>query len=685
MALVPLVGAAFVVGTEKASSDAQDAPIQPTRPAGESVMQIVAHPDDDLFFMNPDTSHSVRSGRSLTAVYLTAGESDGVNAARSGPRAVATPPPADKARYAEARQNGIRAAYAEMATGDRTSPWQRTVIPTAGGGTAELDTLRARPEVNLVWVQLREAGSISGDRPNSLHGLWDGKVRTLGSQLSSGTPVENSFSYTKDQVIETIAGLLQRFGPTHVRTLDPTPGKVAKTGKISDHQDHTYAARFAQAALMRYAESPGGPRFSVQSYLGYPVGGLPHTLDPVTAAAKLRTLKTYAWMDPANYCDDSAGCGDLKVAARPAGHGWAQSVRYTRGESTTWVQQGKNGGLYAFAVLDNKLAVWQRTAGPKGVWSGPTTLPGGGLDSGVASVRLPDGRIAVFATRTTLGKTPGDYRRDVVTAVQAAPDGRFGAWRSLGTPERDDKSSLSDISAPAVVVDKAGRMSVYLRNGGHSLSSRSQNADGSWAAWKARGGKELHGDPVAATDRSGRQYVFAGTPTSVVAWTQAKAGAALSGPTATGLPPTTLALSTSADGDGVRLWFRKPDSGEVRTVKFAGAKSSAIADLGGPSGFGPVSVSGPNNSLLAVRSGVGTPGTALAAFPSVGAGGGKKAVPAQPGRAKWKSAGSLFAGAPAGLGNGPAGGGLAAVGLDGRLYWGQSDGRGAVGPWASVG
>ncbi|MFD9226029.1 PIG-L family deacetylase [Streptomyces sp. NPDC060064] len=694
--LAPLVAIACLSGAEEATSDAQENVIPAARPAGASVMQIVAHPDDDLYFMNPDTSQSVGAGRALTSVYLTAGEADGVNASKSAPGggplsadALAKLPAADKGRYAEARQNGIRAAYAEMATGNRTSPWQRTTIPTAGGGTAELDTLKTRPEVNLVWVQLHEAGSIAGDRPKSLHGLWDGQVDTLGSQLASGGPVTKRFAYTKEEVVDTVAGLLERFRPTHVRMQDPTPGRNAASGKFTDHQDHMYAARFVQAALARYAGSPGRPAFSVQNYLGYFTSGLPRTLDPATAAAKLRTLKTYAWLDGEDHCGDKAGCGDRKVAARPAGHGWAQSVRYTRGESTSWVQPGRDGGLWAFSVLDTRLAVWHKAAGPagaKGAWTGPKLLAGEGIDSGVTSAKLPDGRIAVFGTRTTLGDGPEDYRRDVVTTVQRTPDGAFGPWHSLGTPERDDASKTSDISAPAVTVNSAGLMTVHLRNGSHSLSSTAQRPDGSWTPWQARGGRNLHGDPVAATDAKGRQYVFVSTARSVVSFIQPAPGAPLTGPTATGLPPTTLTLSAGRDGDGVRLWFRKPGSGDVRTVRFSGTGVSPVTELGGLAGFGPVSVSGPDDTLLAVRSRTGVPGTALLAPAVAGTGGtGAAGRSAQTGRAQWRAAGSLFAGAPSGVPGGAKDTGLAAVGLDGRLYWAQADPRGSLASWTPVG
>ncbi|MEU9983199.1 PIG-L family deacetylase [Streptomyces sp. NPDC050856] len=634
------------------ASDASDVPsrgvpeaaaVKPVRTAGTAVVQIMAHPDDDLFFMNPDTAQSIAAGHSLTSVYLTAGESDGRNARRQDPR-----PPADKPAYAEARQNGIRAAYAEMATGNRTSPWDRTSIATAGGGRAELDTLRAKPQISLVWVQLREAGSITDDRPHSLRGLWDGRIRALNSQLAAGSPVRSGFSYSKGQVVDTVAGLLTRFRPTFVRMMDPTPGRNDESGKLSDHQDHMYGARFAQAALARYAASPGHPPVAVQNYLGYSTGGLPHSLDPRSVAAKLRALKTYAWMDHTDYCGDPAGCGDRKVAARPAGHGWAQSVRYTRSDSTTWLQQGAKGELYAFSVLDGRLVVWRKAAGPSGAWTGPVRVPGDGLDGGVTSVRLPDGRVAVLGTRTVLGGKAADYRREVVLSTQAATGGAFGAWRSLGTPERDDRAATSDISSPAALVDRAGLLAVYVRDGRHTMSVTSQRTGGKWSGWRTAGGRALRGNPVAVTDTAGRGYVFAGTPTSVLAWTRPATGGPVAGPVATGLPPTTVALSATPDGDGVRLWFRKPDSGDIRTARFAGSghASPVREELPGVAGYGPVAASGDRPAARARSGSLAVP------------------APAPDGTARWTVAGPLFAGAPAGV---PAG--VAAVGLDGKLHW----------------
>ncbi|MGW3376072.1 PIG-L family deacetylase [Streptomyces hydrogenans] len=610
-------------------------------PAPVSVVQFVSHPDDDLYFMNPDTAQSLADRTPLTTVYLTAGEANGVNA-RPGLAAVTAP---DKPAYAEARQNGIRAAYAEMVTGDRTSPWDRAAIPTAGGGSAELDTLRGHPGVRLVWLQLREAGSPSADRPHSLRGLWHGRIPALGSLRAAGTPVGADFAYSKEQVVATLTGLLDRFRPTFVRTLDPTPGTDARTGRLRDHQDHAYGARFAQAALDRWAERPGHPRVGVQSYMGYPNTGLPQALDHYTAGEKLRSLRTYAWLDGVDHCGSPAGCGDLKMADRPEGRGWTGTVRYARGSSTGWLQPGADGGLLAFGVLDGRLATWHRA--PGGSWRGPERLPGGGLDGGVGTVRLPDGRIAVFGTRTSFAG-PAGYRREVVTIEQTAPGGRFGAWRSLGTPgKRDEADRTPDISAPAVAVDGAGRLALFLRDGDHRLAGRERTPGGAWGPWRSLGGADLHGDPVAATDARGRTYAFAATRGSVLMWTGASGGGPVAGPLPTGLPATTLALSAgpSPDGDGVRLWSRLPGSGEPRAADFAGSARLArpAPPAAGVAGFGPVSAA---DGLLAARSRSGR----LAVAPLAGG--------------AWRLSDFPLAGAPAA---GP--GGVAALGQDGRLHW----------------
>nr|WSX47992.1 PIG-L family deacetylase [Streptomyces sp. NBC_00974] len=648
------VGAVGVMNWAHGYGSAQEAAalegVLPPSVTEGTVLQVVAHPDDDLFFMNPDLSRSISTGIKVATVYLTSGESDGRNEAHS-PHLEDPARPADRAAYAEARQNGIRAAYAQMATGERTSVWQRKSVSTAGGGTIEVDVLTARPEISLVWMQLREARSISGDNPDSLRGLWDGRIPALGSQLTSGTPVKTGFSYTREQAVAAIADVFAMYRPTTIRTQDPTPGR-SQGGTFLDHQDHMYGARFVQAAAERYEKSTDRPHFSVQNYVSYPNSALPPALGPQAAEEKLGYLKTYAWTDHQDWCGSPAGCGDRKTATRPTGAGWSQTIRYSRGDDTSWMTEGVSGRLWAFAVLDGRMAYWSRSVS-KAAWEGPRFLPGTGIDTGATAARLPDGRIAVLATRTTLGPTPQDYGRDLVYAVQAAPDGAFGPWRSLGTPDSGGTSATSAISAPAVAVDGTGRITVYARDSRRTLRARAQAApDGAFGAWQTLGGTDLQGDPATATDGAGRRYVYAATARTVLAWVQQTPDAPLRGPIPTGLPATTGPLSASGQGDGVRLYFRTPGTGTVATSLTTAGSAEPVflpaTEAGAEGGYGAVGAAG---RLLAGRTGAGTVG-----------------VSGPDGTPSWYESQMLYTGAPAAV-SGPDGTAVAAaLGLDAGLH-----------------
>lgn len=117
-------------------------PISSSRRA--QLMQILAHPDDDLYFMNPDTQRMLDAGVPLVCVYVTAGESDGVNKAPGRPR-----PGADKTAYSSARHQGCARRTRHCSdcpgspTGRKASPRcaatsgpRSTLLPTAPAGSS---------------------------------------------------------------------------------------------------------------------------------------------------------------------------------------------------------------------------------------------------------------------------------------------------------------------------------------------------------------------------------------------------------------------------------------------------------------------------------------------------------------------------------------------------------------------
>lgn len=159
---------------------------------------------------------------------------------------------------------------------------------------------------------------------------------------------------------------------------------------------------------------------------------------------------------------------------------------------------------------------------------------------------------------------------------------------------------------------------------------------------------------MTATDSAGRRHVYAATTQSVLAWIQPAPGAPLGGPVPTGLPVTTIPLTATPEGAGVRLYFRRPDSGVVRTALVTAAPGapkptvSSVTEAGGRAGYGAVGVAG---RLITGRADRGT-------VAATGLGG----PPA------WTESQMLYAGAPAGVQEPGGATTLAVLGLDAELH-----------------
>src|SRR6476659_8023179 len=101
--------------------------------SANSSMNVVAHEDDDILFIDPATSMDVAAGRCLTTVYLTAGD-DGQSAS-----------------YWHGREDGAMAAYAKMA--GTTDSWATTKLQTASGQAAVTRTLNGT-DIRLIFLRL---------------------------------------------------------------------------------------------------------------------------------------------------------------------------------------------------------------------------------------------------------------------------------------------------------------------------------------------------------------------------------------------------------------------------------------------------------------------------------------------------------------------------------------------------
>ncbi len=240
------------------------------------VLVTVAHADDDLAFINPDVYSVIRAGASVRIVYLTTGDA-GLGSA-----------------YWHLREEGAKAATAEMA--GVANRWTRSSLG-ADGYALLLDTLVGAHQVSIVFMRLPDGNVDGSGWPDthfqSLMKLWQGTIPTITSADGS--------TYTKAQLIATIAALVQQYSPDAVYTQD-----FLGTYGDGDHSDHITTGYLTQRAARAVADlSP-----LVLGYQGYPVHLLPPNVTGSLLVAKERAFEAYSRYD-------SHGCRPLAECFAP--------------------------------------------------------------------------------------------------------------------------------------------------------------------------------------------------------------------------------------------------------------------------------------------------------------------------------------------------------------------------------
>ncbi|MFF9017037.1 PIG-L family deacetylase [Streptomyces sp. NPDC014870] len=559
---------------EPPADPARRADPAPGRPSATGrralLMQFTAHPDDDLYFMNPDTQRLLDAGVPIVSVFMTAGEHTGKNWIKG---MSVTPP--DKAAYSSARRQGLRQAYADALGADKFTAWDRRVTTLAGGRGAEVNTLVHRGRrVELVFLNLPMH---TPRRYMAVPALWKEPAFELQTHLSADSPVTRADSYDHEQLIEVLAGLLAAYRPTVVHTLDPDPDiqisdeatrkSDSEQPGYSDHGDHTAVASFTWAALLRWvaAATAGGgavPAFTVSAFRGYYNRHWPKNLPPGVLAEKAAHLVPYGG-DPTWDCGNPSGCGDYSVGGdRPLTNrkGWVRSTHYRWPAPAPAVAEEPGGRLAAYAVLGLRVVRWRETARASGRWAKSEDLGGGPLAPALASASLPDGRLLLFGIRFAALSGQGDNRRELVFLEQRFPGGPFLAWQGLGNPDRSDDRGRR-IGAPVAVTAPDGRVHLFVRNADKGVSTRVRAADGSWRPWQPLAAQEeLQDGLTALVDATGRVHVLAAGRTAVRRWVDGVPAAPF--PLAGG----PVAAVPDPGPDRVRVFYRAPADGLLRAT-----------------------------------------------------------------------------------------------------------------------
>lgn len=231
----------------------------------QAQMAIVSHQDDDILFMSRDLQAQINSGNPMTTVFMTAGDA-GLDP-----------------NYWQERENGAKAAYAEMAGYDA---WvDETIQIIVDGEIFEVATsfLADRPEIRLYFLRLPDGPGGNGTETQgyqSLEKLWMGEIDQL-------TSVDGTSEYSRQDLLDVLNVLMDTHQPGGLMVQDPYSRYSA-----GDHSDHQYAARFSMLA-QQYYDAP----HTVTSYIGYAIRNLPETVFGADYERSLSIFREYAVHD----------------------------------------------------------------------------------------------------------------------------------------------------------------------------------------------------------------------------------------------------------------------------------------------------------------------------------------------------------------------------------------------------
>ncbi|KAF9887695.1 hypothetical protein FE257_009648 [Aspergillus nanangensis] len=246
-------------------------------------LNIVAHQDDDLLFLNPSIQHAIQSGLPTRTLFLTAGDAG------------------QDPSYWNSRQSGSLTAYAQMA--NAANEW---IVSDAGIANVPIPiyTLKHNPSISLGYLHLPDGGmdgnGYESTHYTSLQKLWEGRIGSIATVEGTGA---STTVYTKAKLVSVLRELINGFAPERVNTLDFVGGFGG-----GDHPDHyatgLFAERAAKAATTREIISV---EREVVGYMGYPVSEREANLEKRDLDFKRAVFYTYgAWDGVA--CSSAESC-----------------------------------------------------------------------------------------------------------------------------------------------------------------------------------------------------------------------------------------------------------------------------------------------------------------------------------------------------------------------------------------
>ncbi|MDB5179814.1 MAG: hypothetical protein JWN12_446 [Candidatus Saccharibacteria bacterium] len=262
----------------------------------KTIMNFVAHEDDDILFMNPDLIHTIQAGDCVRTVFLTAGD----------------------AGFGESywidRQRGAEAAYDTMMN-KTDQVWVERIIEINKNQFAIVANPKSNKSVSLVFLHLPD-GNVDGS--GFAADGYESLSKLATNRISAIHAIDKSSSYTSSQLIDALTNIMHVYQPTDIRTQSSYQGV-----RYVDHSDHTAVSSFVTRSDEQYkATYPDQPTPSMTYYVGYPI----HAMPPNVSGADL-DKKTATFLAFGKY--DGAVCHSIYECNTHAVYGTYLTRQYT--------------------------------------------------------------------------------------------------------------------------------------------------------------------------------------------------------------------------------------------------------------------------------------------------------------------------------------------------------------------
>jgi hypothetical protein len=264
---------------------------------------VVAHEDDDLLFMNPDIRSEILAGGTVRVVYVTAADSGRTDG------------------YWQHREEGILAAYPRLL--GVSDSWIEADLDVLGK-PVKVRTLVARPTVSVAFLRLPNGSPSGAGNPSqgfaSIEKLWIGMIPSM-------TTVDDAGTYSRQDLVDVLAALMEQFEAASVVTLDSSGLYASRrdggvgTDFVGEHSDHVFSAFFAYKAQQQISREHG-----LRMYRAYDIGGEPANVSTADHQIKWDAFCAYAEYDMClgKSGSDLSKCLDDQAAGLYGSWSWRQ-------------------------------------------------------------------------------------------------------------------------------------------------------------------------------------------------------------------------------------------------------------------------------------------------------------------------------------------------------------------------